>query len=694
MRSIHRSPVNPATILALERPNLGVATSSCRPASPAAREVPAVKDLATQLTKPRRTPFSLKAQAVLYVVASAFAPLVLLLAVSSKFFEHGPKSPVPFEYWALLTVAWVLASALLIAHILAKGLTDQIEPIANTVDLLARSAKSLPPGVAEAPKAPSTGNELEDLAAQFSRLEAALADGRNAALGKIAALEAMNAKLATSADLNASFLSAVSHEIRTPLSAIVSAARIIQHYHEKKPEVVGRFGETIATEGKRLVRLVSDLLDLSKMEAKSLDWSEEVARPADLATAALRRLEPTFAEHKVTLACDVSESLPRLRCDAKRVIQVLECLLENAAKFSPEAGEVELTATEHDGTLRVTVRDRGASLPTRDTEQIFDKSYSMTLRQSKEWGRYSATLLGLPLCREIVRHHGGRIWASNSADGGAAFTFELPLPQSGAALLGADDSAGAARALRVLLVMQNDVLAEAAARALRLDDIEGRVCSHFQEVLAMSRQWIPDVLVVSSNCLWQLTEGIEARLRRAGVAHIMMFSPYEGMIDLSAPTHCGPLLARLGDLIARGGDVLVVEDDEDYGAVVEFELSQAGYKIARANNGVDAVAMIEQRLPGALVLDLVLPRLDGFGVLEALTAKKLSVPTVVLTSLDDDRMDEKLHRLGAIGVYRKYELIQPQRADEAARVRKVLTPVLGAAPALPAPRATQRARSA
>ena len=133
------------------------------------------------------------------------------------------------------------------------------------------------------------------------RLESALADSRSAALGKIADLEAMNAKLASSADLNAGFLSAVSHEIRTPLSAIVSAARIIQHYHEKKPEVVGRFGETIATEGKRLVRLVSDLLDLSKMEAKSLDWSDDVARPSDLATTVLRRLEQLFAEHQVTL---------------------------------------------------------------------------------------------------------------------------------------------------------------------------------------------------------------------------------------------------------------------------------------------------------------------------------------------------------------------------------------------------------
>ena len=111
-------------------------------------------------------------------------------------------------------------------------------------------------------------------------------------------------------------------------------------------------------------------------------------------------------------------------------------------------------------------------------------------------------------------------------------------------------------------------------------------------------------LVVSSSCVWQLTEGIEARLRKAGVANIMMFSPYEGMIDLSAPTHCGPLLARLGDLVGRGADVLLVEDDEDYAAVVEFELGQSGYRVARASNGVEALAAIERNAPKAMVLDL------------------------------------------------------------------------------------------
>lgn len=644
-----------------------------------------------KLTRPRRTPFSLKVQAVVFVVGAAFAPLLVLLAVSSKFFEYGPRAAIPFEYWAFLTVAWVLALALVMAHVLAKGITEQIEPIAQTVDVLSRTA-DLPTELVKS--ATSTGNELENLAAQFARLECALADSRSAALGKIAELEATNARMTAYYDTNASFLSAVSHEIRTPLSAIVSAARIIQHYHEKKPEVVGRFGETIATEGKRLVRLVGDLIDLTKMEAKTLDWGHGFFRPAELAGAVIRRLEPQISQRRIALETDVSEGLPRLRGDERRLGQVLECLLENAIKFSPEGGRIRVVASEGDNVVRFSVSDSGAKIPPELCVEIFDKSYAISSRGGQEWGRHSASLLGLPLCREVVSHHRGTISANSGPDGGATFSFEIPLPEIGEGEGDAVDGETASPMTRVLLVMASDVLAEAAQRALRLDDFDVRACSHFQEVLAMVPGWVPDVLVVSSNCLWQLSEGIEAKLRRAGVGHIMMFSPYEGLVDLSAPTYSGPLLARLADLAKKGSSVLVVEDDEEYATVIEFELAQAGYRTSRARDGVEALAAIAKRRPDAMVLDLVLPRLDGFGVLEDLASKEVALPTVVLTSLDDQRLEERLVALGALGVFRKYELIQPRASETAARVRKVLTPVLCVESAPPAGRIAPRARTA
>jgi CheY-like chemotaxis protein len=384
------------------------------------------------------------------------------------------------------------------------------------------------------------------------------------------------------------------------------------------------------------------------------------------------------------MSIDVSESLPFVRGDAKRLGQVLDCLVENAIKFSPEGGRVKISVAERDDGLRFSVHDHGAGISAADCNRIFEKSYAMSARHSKEWGRHSATLLGLPLCHEIVAHHRGHIGAVSNVDGGAIFYFDLPICRSRVET-DCDDAITPARRIRTLLVMANDVLAEAAQRALRLEDVDVEVCGHFQEALSIVQKWKPEVLVVSSNCLWQLSEGIEARLRRYGVGHIMMFSPFEGMVDLSAPTHSEPLLNRLSDLTTKGARVLLVEDDEEYATVIEFELSQAG---------VEALEMIEANAPDAMVLDLVLPRLDGFGVLETLVTKRSTVPAIVLTSLDDDRLEERLHALGAVGVFRKYELIQPRTTEHAARVRKALMPVLGVLDTNSNRRLAPRARTA
>jgi hypothetical protein len=124
----------------------------------------------------------------------------------------------------------------------------------------------------------------------------------------------------------------------------------------------------------------------------------------------LRKIERMAAERGVTLVVDASESLPVLRGDEKRLVQVIEFLLENAVKFSPAEGKVELSAVEHEGMLRITVRDDGDGIPAKDCEQIFEKSFALSEKHAENWGP-SAALLGLPLYvrdRRISRRRSGR----------------------------------------------------------------------------------------------------------------------------------------------------------------------------------------------------------------------------------------------------------------------------------------------
>jgi CheY-like chemotaxis protein len=187
------------------------------------------------------------------------------------------------------------------------------------------------------------------------------------------------------------------------------------------------------------------------------------------------------------------------------------------------------------------------------------------------------------------------------------------------------------------------------------------------------------VIVVSPSFAWQLSDSVQERIRKLGVSHILMFSQAEGFVEVSPPTHMEPLIAAVARLSPGGSRVLLVDDDPEYGSVIEFELVQAGYAVERAYNGVDAVTAAG-RGAAVLVLDLALPQLDGFGVLEELNARGLSVPTIVLTALDDAAVEARLRELGAVEVFRKFELILAAVAQEAARVREILTPVLAANP--------------
>jgi len=642
--------------------------------------------LTATLKRQYHLPWSLRAQVAVFVAAATFAPLALLLAVSSTFFTNGPESAIPFEYWAFLTVAWVLGTALIIARVFSSGLDEQLRPIRSAAAGIRRGT-NLPTSNLESPDG---GNELEALALQFSQLEAALAYSRSAVLGKIGELEEENAMLRESVERHAEFLSSVSHEIRTPLSAIISAARIIQHYHEKKPEVVNRFGDTIMSEGKRLLSLTNNLVDLAKLEAGRIDWDDGFVRPAKMATDAALRVEGMIEEHGLSLRVDVSESLPGVWGDARRLSEVIEHLLTNAVKFTPRGGRVELSAIEKGESVRFAVKDTGAGLSVAECEHVFDKHHGIAARHSS--GVQGGTRLGLPICREIVTRHEGRIWASSQSDAGTAFHFELPIAGTEnkvIPILSAKD-----RPLRALLVMKNEVLADAATRALRLEEIDSRVCHQFQEVFEMLPDWRPDVVVVSAACVWQLTEAAEGRLRKAGVSHILMASPQEGLVEMNPPTHSEPLLAALNTAVDDGRSLLLVEDDEEYSSVLEFELSQAGYDVVQVYNGVDALRAMEAGRPDAMILDLMLPQLDGFGVLARLKERGISIPALILTSIDDESVEEELHGLGAVGVFKKSELIQPRSGNTAARIKKILRPILESAPATALGEADARARGA
>jgi len=208
------------------------------------------------------------------------------------------------------------------------------------------------------------------------------------------------------------FLANMSHELRTPLHSILSFASFgIKKYTKAKPEKLLDYFDIIKRSGKMLQELLDDLLNLAKLESGKTTF---VFKPTDLVMlvkSVMNELEPLLSERNLSIRHEVHKFDGEVTLDADKIKQVLRNLLDNAIKFSPK------------GRIRVSVRDQGPGIPQDELEVVFDKF----VQSSKTKTGAGGTGLGLAICHEIIDAHRGRIWAENRPEGGAVFSFEIPL---------------------------------------------------------------------------------------------------------------------------------------------------------------------------------------------------------------------------------------------------------------------------
>ena len=216
-------------------------------------------------------------------------------------------------------------------------------------------------------------------------------------------------------------LNSVSHDLRTPLSAITGAAStLIEEGDSLAPAVRRELVESIADEAAHMSRLITNLLEMTRLESGAAPVTKELCPIEEVIGGARNRLEKQLARHRVTV--DLPPDLPPVRMDVLLMEHVFINLFENAAKFAPPDTEITVTAALDAGAFTVAVMDRGPGVPPGDEKRIFEKFYrGRTDRTTSGVG------LGLTICRAIIEAHGGKIWAQNRPEGGADFRFTLPL---------------------------------------------------------------------------------------------------------------------------------------------------------------------------------------------------------------------------------------------------------------------------
>jgi signal transduction histidine kinase len=253
------------------------------------------------------------------------------------------------------------------------------------------------------------------------RLRDAMHAERRLAEARAVEAERLLEELRGLSQLRADFVSLVSHELRSPMAAVIGAARTLQDRWRLLTEAQREsFLALIGDETARLAALVGDVLDTSRIEAGTFSYRFEDVDLVRLVEDAIEAVR--LAQREIPVVTSMPPSLPAIRGDRGRLRQVFANLIDNAVKYSPEGGEVRVTASSDDGALRIAVRDEGPGIPLDQQARIFEKFGRVDLPGASKPG----TGLGLFIARSIAEAHGGTLEVTSGPEPGSTFTLTLP----------------------------------------------------------------------------------------------------------------------------------------------------------------------------------------------------------------------------------------------------------------------------
>lgn len=335
-----------------------------------------------------------------------------------------------FELMALsrLTLAISLFAVLgvtLFAIIISKRITDPIKSLENgAVGLVEGHFQPIPV---------SSKNEVGRLTEIFNETAKELLDIRKKLELKIEIankdLETKNKELVIANEelkkldsLKSDFISLVSHELRTPLSAIRTSSEFLESVEDVDPVVQKEMLDNIIRNVDRQTRLINDILDLTKIEAGKMEFRFEHVDLNQIVTVVIENIRPIAQKQNVILSQDIPDKLSLVIADKEKLIIVLNNLLSNAMKFTPEGGSILLSAKEDQNCIEVAIKDTGIGIEKAQLDKLFDKFYQVDTPSTRKIG---GSGLGLSISHEIIKAHGSTIQVESETGHGSTFFFKL-----------------------------------------------------------------------------------------------------------------------------------------------------------------------------------------------------------------------------------------------------------------------------
>ncbi len=448
------------------------------------------------------------------------------------------------------------------------------------------------------------------------------------------------------------FLASMSHELRTPLNAIIGYSEMM----EEEATEQGHTGyvpdlQKVRGAGRHLLALINDVLDLSKIEAGKLELYLETF---DLKTAVedvAATIQPLVDKNRNRLVLELPGNLGAMRSDLTRLRQILLNLLSNACKFT-EAGTVTLSVVHRDNNVEFAVRDSGIGMTPEQMGRLFEAFAQAEASTSKKYG---GTGLGLAITRKFCQLMGGEVTVTSIPGQGSTFTVRLLAVMGEPVPVPAPESAGAATG--TVLVIDDDPAARAITRrVLTREGYRIVEAADGETGLQLAREFKPDLITLDILMPgmdgWAVLAGLKADPALAAIPVILQTILEDRNLGfaLGASEYLTKPIERkrLAALVKRyvpspsAGPVLVVEDDAPTRALLQRALTKAGWTVTEAENGRIALDRIAEARPALVLLDLMMPEMDGFEFLDVLRQRETgaAIPVVVITAktlTDDDR---------------------------------------------------------
>ena len=502
-------------------------------------------------------------------------------------------------------------------------------------------------------------------------------------------LSLANRRLEEMNRLKSEFLANMSHELRTPLNAILGFTDLmIDGQCGELTEQQSTYLQTVYTSGQHLLNLINSILDLSKIEAGKMEVFPEEFYVQDVVEFALSLVESQAAKKQINLHKAIAAEVKTVVADQTKVQQILQNLLTNAVKFTPENGRIGIVVTQDNNGVLFAVSDTGVGISKEDQQKIFsaftqvDATYTRT---------FEGTGLGLSLVDHYVRMHRGKVWVESEMGKGSTFYVRLPRATSSGLAPNADAKAKAPP-VETILVIEDDPM----ARSIMKQYLEPTGCKvHFATNKEEARKAIKTVkpslitldITLGKESGWDLLSEVKSDPKTANIP-VMVISAVDergigcafGAEDyLVKPVDRQQLLARLQAMglaspdLERQIQVLVVDDHPEARLLLRKILEGQNMKVVEAENGKEAIQAAHISIPDLILLDLMMPDVSGFEVLQDLRALPATrnVPVIVVSAKDITAEENGVLSGNVAAIFRKSSLSGAEFAREVRRVLDV-----------------------